>query len=158
MNDNRNAVIRESQRQSEEILKSQLTIAIASDTRALTFCGITLTAASLLVGLADQAEVTVAMYAASAMMFAAGALSAWTAMPVAWYAPGQPGRDFAEDIETDRPMNAVIGEMVAFNDRHFDINEQVRDRQSRWLRVAALLAGSAAPVGMLIQMVAWTAQ
>lgn len=158
MDANRDAVIRESLRQSEEILKSQMAIAIASDTRALTFCGITLTAASLLVGLADEAAVEVAMYVASAMMFAAGALAAWTAMPVAWYAPGQPGRCFDEDIEADKPMNAVIGEMVAYNDKHFDINERVRDRQSRWLRISASLAGLAAPAGMLVQIVAWTAE
>lgn len=157
MNGNRETLIRESLRQSEEIIRSQLTIAIASDTRALTFCGLTLAAASLLAGFADDAALSLAMYVASAMLFAAGAVAAWTAMPVAWYAPGQPGRDFDDDIDQDRPLEAVLREMIQHNDRHFDINEQVRERQSRWLSVAAMLAGFAAPTGLLVQLVAWTA-
>ena len=157
MNDNRQELIRESLKQSEEIIRSQLTIAIASDSRALTFSGLTLAAASVLAGFADQAALSVAMYVASGMLFAAGAISAWTAMPVAWHPPGQLGGDFADDIAQNRPMGEVMLEMASFNDAHFHKNESVRAGQSRWLKCAAMLAGLAAPTGVLVQCVAWSA-
>lgn len=158
MTSNKEQVIRESLRQSEEILRSQLAIAIAADTRALTFCGITLAAASLLAGLAGQASVGAAMFVASGFLYASAALAAWSAMPVDWYAPGQPGRDFDEDIASDKAVTEVMREMVAHNDSHFDHNERIRAAQSRWLRISASLAAVAAPVGMLVQVVAWTAR
>ena len=61
----------ESLRQSEELLRSQFTIALASDARALNFCGLCLTAASLLTGLADRGSITAGMYMAAAALYVA---------------------------------------------------------------------------------------
>lgn len=155
MDDNRSKVILESLRQSEEMMKSQMTIALASDARALTFCGVVLAAASLLVGLAESSGLPVAMYSAGGLLYVSSALAGWTAMPVAWFAAGQKGGDFKDDIEQNKPFDDVALEMVAYNDTQIDKNETVRKRQGRWLRRAAWTAVSAAPIGLVCQALVW---
>lgn len=154
MDDNRSRVILESLRQSESMMKSQMTIALASDARALTFCGLTLAAASLLVGLADTSGFALAMYVAGALMYVAAGVSGWSAMPIDWFAPGQKGGDFRDDITENKPFDAVALEMVAYNDKQIGENEAKRKRLNRRLVLSAFLAVTAAPLGVVAEVIA----
>lgn len=157
MDDNRDKLIRESLRQSEEFIRSQLTIALASDTRALTFCGLALATASLLVGLAGQSDLDAGMYVAAGLLYISAAFAGWNAMPVTWYPPGQFAEDFSGDLDEDKPILHALQEMGAWNDKHFRNNEAIRLTQNKRLWNAARIAVLAAPTGALVQLVAWTA-
>lgn len=155
MDDNHSRVILESLRQSEDMLRSQMTIALAADARSLTFCGLVLAAASLLVGLAGDSGLPVAMYLAGGILYIAAGLAGWTAMPVEWYAPGQKGGDFSEDIEQGKPFDAVALEMVAYTDKQIAKNEAVRRKRNIWLMRSAITAVCAAPLGLFVQVITW---
>ncbi|RWR28839.1 hypothetical protein D2T31_12055 [Sinirhodobacter populi] len=155
MDDNREKVILESFRQAELFSQAQMSIALAADGRAMTFCGLCIAAASLLLGLDGSDEIKVGMYAASAVLYAAAAIAGWRGLPVDWYAPGQKGGDFAEDVATGRPYIDVISEMITQSDRHLSQNSQRLAKSGWWLRMSAYLAVSAPLVGAAVQVIVW---
>lgn len=151
MEDNRQKLILETLKQSETLLGAQLQTALASDARAVSFCGLLIAAAALSTGLADGSQFSLAMYVAGTILFLAAGFAGWAAMPTKWYSPGQKGQDFAEDLSGDRPFLEVVKEMVLQNDKYISKNEAMQVNNAKVLKVSGWLAILAAPSGMLVE-------
>ncbi|MDH2328698.1 hypothetical protein QCN27_17740 [Cereibacter sp. SYSU M97828] len=147
MESNAAQLVREMQRRAEQRLQAQQDIALAADARALTFCGLCLTAASLLIGLADG-EMRIPMYAAGGYIYVGAALAAYAARPTSWAAPGQPSDGYAEDLRDDRPIIEVISEVNAHIDDQILRNEKKLSENALIMRIAAATSVLSPLVGL----------
>lgn len=149
MDPNREKLILETLRQSEKLLDAQLQIAVAADSRAMTFCGLTIAAASLLVGLADRTSFPLPMYIAALLLFIAAVLAGLSARPVNWHAPGQKAADFDDDIEAARTLIEVAADMCSHNDEYITHNANILRLNGRLLWSAYLAVVASAPISAL---------
>ncbi len=156
MNTNAEKLILEMQRRAEQRLQAQQDIALASDARALTFCGLCLTAGSLLVGLADG-EYAIAFYAAGLALYLAAGCAAYAARPTRWAAPGQFGSDYEEDLAGDRDYLTVVQEVSAHVDDQIRRNDSVLDSNGRLMGIGTHIAVASPVVGLVVMVVLWGA-
>lgn len=156
MDDNSKLLILEMQRRAEQRLQAQLEIALASDARALTFCGLCLAAASLLVGLA-AGGLEVAFYAAGIALFFAAALAAAAGRSTKFGAPGQPGRGYDDDLAANRPFHDVVAEVTRHIDAQTEANERQAAANGKLLEYSMWLAVLAPVIGLIALANAWAA-
>lgn len=155
MTDNQEKLIRESIVQAEKLLDAQMAVALAADSRAMTFCGLCIAGASLLLGVEGEPDIKVGMYVASVVLYVAAAVSGWRGLPVDWYATGYKPQAFASDIASDKPLPILLQEMGEQANRYIDVNSRVLEDSSKWLRRSAYLAVTAPLLGAIAQIGVW---
>jgi hypothetical protein len=143
----------EAYRLSELSLSSELTASIAADQRAMTFCGLTLTAASILAGLYDSASQNSGLLLAALILVASSIFSAISARPVNFYAAGAKYSDFERDIKQDTDYYEAIAELAKFNDKHSASNIELMKRNSGWLSLSHLVAIVGVAVAVLSHLI-----
>lgn len=153
-NDNREKLILETLRQTEDLIRSQTEIALAADSRALTFCGILVAAATLMIGLAGGSAMGTGMVWGGITLLFSAALTGLAARPVTWRALGQKGEDFRKDIEDARQFIDVVAEMVMLNDRYIMLNDRVLQKNGRLMWAGYLTAITAPVIGIVVQIYA----
>lgn len=127
--------IDEAYRLSETYLSSQLTIALAADTRAIISTGIMLITAVGMVWLSVVINSTAGIFGA-AFLLVGSFYALRSAMPVGFYVPGSKFNAFATDIADDVSYTTVISEMGKWNDMHIDENNKTLNANAHGIRRA----------------------
>lgn len=144
-------LIREAIRHAEVKQASQLQIALAADSRAMTLCVSTAAIASVLVGIiANMSDKTAAfpVVLTAALFFVASCYAAWSARPIGFSAPGQDFSDFKEDILSKRDVDAVLIELGGQLDEMAAHNEGCAKRNAKWFKRSLIVAASAPWIGL----------
>lgn len=140
MDKNLERLILETQRRSEMRLEAQLTLALAADARAMTFCSIMVAAAAALLGFAGEVAQPVPMIIAGLFFLASAISAAFVFRPMKWAAPGQCGSDYATDLRDNVPFHEVVVEVVGHTDEQIADNNQKAKVNARAFRIALALA------------------
>ena len=156
MTDNQKELILKSIEQAEKMLDAQMAVALAGDARAMTFCGLCIAGASLLLGVDGEPAIKVGMYTASVVLYVAAAIAGWRGLPVDWFSPGYKPQAFAKDIAANKPMINLMEEMGEQANRYIDANSRALESSSRWLQRSAFLAVSAPLIGAIVQGIVWS--
>jgi hypothetical protein len=125
--------------QSQALLASQASAAFGADSRAMSFCGACLAAASLLVGLASVASTTnvVFLVLGAICEISAAIIAAYAARPRNFYFPGAQPDDLRSDIAGQRDLPEVLKELIDFSQKHIDINRIIiRENARNFVRSA----------------------
>lgn len=148
-------------RQAEARLSAQLTCALASDQRSMSFASVLTTLAVGLfaggVSLArDQTPMAIVAIMVSLTIAAASALIIWGARPILFCLLGNIPTNFIEDINQKKQLNDIKSEIAHHYNDMIDQNEKLMSKNSKLFRIAiliiafAFISGASASFGIII--------
>jgi hypothetical protein len=140
----------EAYRLSERMLEMEVSIATASDQRAIAFCGVVVAGAAILAGLFDANLPNFGLLVSSMILAVSAGFAGYAARPVKLYTPGAWYEDFADDIsrQPEDFMKAVV-EMAVYNDSHSRVNKAIIERNAKFLNKSYVIS----IVGLLVAIV-----
>jgi len=142
----------EAYRLSERCLESETALSVASDQRAMSFCGIVIAGAAILTGLIDSENPNYGLLLAAFILTISAGFAGFAARPVKFYAPGAKFEDFMPDIENNEAYLSVIQELAQFNDQHSLLNRNKMDRNAVLLYIAFFVALAGLFVALISQI------
>lgn len=152
MSGNREKLILEAYRLSEERLQCQQTLALAADARAVNFGVAMFAIAALLAGLSVDSAYQAALLSTSALVVCAGAVAGYSAKPIEFGAPGARYRSLGEDIRRDRPFEDVIEQLGTFNDEAIDENDEAMKANRELMYCAYVMCLCSPILGVLVNL------
>ncbi len=128
--------------QSQVRLGSQATAATGADSRAMSFCGACLGAASLLIGLGSipKTENAVFLLLGACVEVIAGGIAAYSAKPRDFYFPGMSPSDLRSDIENSTHSSKLLAELIEYSERHIAKNTEIIQQNARVFRYSAIIS------------------
>lgn len=150
MPDNKEKLILEAYRLSQERLQCQQALALAADARAINFCVAMFAIAALLTGLSDGSSYQWGLLASAGCCIVAGVVSGFSAAPVEFGAPGSRFSAFDEDFEQNTDYLSVIEELGSHNDEAIDGNDEVMSWNRDKMYVAYFLCVFSPLVGVTV--------
>ena len=156
MDSNRTALIREAMKHAEAKQLSLLQIALAADTRGMTLCVACAGISGVLIGIdavGSDATVSLSVLMIAVGFFIAACLSAWSARPIDFDAPGQDFRDFQTDIDEGRHVDTVLVELGAHLDDCSKKNATRLNNNAMVFRVALFVAALSPLIGVMTLLV-----
>ena len=140
MPNNKEELILEAYRRSEERLAVQQTMALAADQRALTFSGLLFAAAAILAGLTENASDASSLFWTSGILVVSAAFAGWSARPVDFGSAGGRFSSLKKDIEDDVPHLNALQQIGEYNDEHISDNEVLMAKNGRLMRWSYFIA------------------
>ena len=134
------ALIAEAFRLAELNLQSETSIALASDQRASTFCGILIAAVAILASLSDQYKTSIFDDVAMVLFVAAASLAAFVARSTKISTTGLRFDSFAEDISAGRGFSQTISELGGHYDKASEANRRLIRSNSKLFNASLILA------------------
>lgn len=155
----------EIKREAEARLGAQLSTAIASDQRAMTFLGFLLTLVAFLIG-ASLAAITAATPSPTIANIAStgagglglsGVLAYLASRPIDFRFVGNDPENWTSDIDGGISLHDAIAEQTAFYDKMLKDNRKAMKRGSELLKFASYVAGATILIcaGMSGYLVVW---
>lgn len=143
----------EAYRLSERMLEMEVSIATASDQRAIAFSGVLVAGSAILAGLFNPALPNYGLLIATAFLLLSAIFSGLAARPVKLYTPGAWFDDFKEDIEKNEPnYMASLEELAQFNDKHSQQNKEIIQKNAKLLNRSFYLAILGISIAILSQL------
>lgn len=148
---------REILRQGEQYLQSQLSFAIAADTRAATLMAVFTAAAIATLGFAftQKADIFTAISAGitGLVLVAAAVFCVLSLLPVGVYVVGNEPKQWLETSAARAELAKALIDEAKNCQVRIDHNKRVLDRNASWFKRGAIL-GSAAPIiGLAIYLI-----
>ncbi len=140
MSDNREKLILEAYRRSDERLAAQSSLALAADGRAMSFAGVMIASSTILAGMSLTSQYMVGVLAASACLLVSACAAAWSAMPVKFAVPGNEYIDWQDDLTGDVAYLAAIESILVAQDEHIADNDTTLDWNAKLLKFSFALA------------------
>lgn len=154
MTDNKKKLILEAYRRAEIRLQSQIDLAVAADGRAVTFGGLAIAAAAILIGLAEDASNRVFYVSAAGALVVSACLAGFSARPVPFGIVGGKFGDLIEDIDADDVYEELLRTLGRFYDEEIDDNAQQMKTNGRVMFAAYLIAVVSPLVGYVASLAA----
>ena len=140
-------------RQAEARLSAQLTCALASDQRSMSFASVLATLAVGLfaggVSLAhDQKAMAVVTITVSLIVALASALIVWGARPIPFCLLGNMPQSFIQDIKNNKPINEIKSEIIIHYNEMIEENEKNMSKNSKLFKIGIFMIGFATIIGV----------
>ncbi len=139
MGSDKECIVKEAYRQSDLSLSSEVSMALAADSRAMAFCGWMVASAALLAGLSKDSP-TPALLVGAFFLLASAGVAGYSARPIEMRAPGTKYSDWTSDIEGDRAYVDALAEMGGHNDKQSTKNKAILRANGRLMWRAYVLA------------------
>lgn len=128
--------------QSCERLSSQLTAALAADSRAVRFAGVMIASAAVLLGLAEDPNTASARLVGSLFLIFSATVAYYTSRPVSFWMPGRKFSDFEEEFDSKLERSELLAELGSMNDRDSERNDAILAKNARRMQWAFVLAAA----------------
>ncbi len=152
-NEERRKLKLEAYRLSERMLEMEVSIATASDQRAIAFSGVLVAGSAVLAGLFNPVLPNYGLLVATVFLLLSAIFSGFAARPVRLYTPGAWFDDFKEDIMKDEPnFMASLEELAQFNDEHSQHNKKTIENNAKLLNLSFYLALAGIVIAILSQL------
>ena len=128
--------------QSQVRLGSQATAATGADSRAMSFCGACLGAASLLIGIGSigRTENAVFLLLGACVEVIAGSIAAYSAKPRDFYFPGMSPSDLRSDIQNRTHSSTLLAELIEYSEKHIAKNTEIIEQNAKIFRFSVIIS------------------
>jgi hypothetical protein len=143
------------QQLSQQKLASQASAAIGADARAMSYAGLCFASSALLLGLAKESYLPIAMIIGGLAFVLAAGIASYSARPVVFHMPGACYSDVAEDIEHKVAIEEVLRQLCGYSEDHIEKNKALLAGNAKLLELSQGLSFAAAVVSAVPQALSY---
>jgi hypothetical protein len=140
---------------SQQKLESQASAAIGADARAMSYAGLCFASSALLLGLAKDSYLPIAMIIGGLTFILAAGIASYSARPIVFHMPGACYSDIAEDIEKKVAVEDVLQQLCGYSEVHIQKNSALLSDNAKLLDHSQKLSFFASVVSAVPQALSY---